>query len=109
MIGPTLLAQLLLGEVVSGAGIALGRVAGFALLSLGLACWPSVDSAGTNNLALCALITYNLLTTFYLAFLGFAGQLTGSLLWPAVALHAALAFLLARGYCGVVGAQRVKQ
>ena len=65
IIHPSLVSWLLLGEVVSGAGIVVGRVAGFALLSLGLACWPGIDSAGVRNSALRALLAYNLLTTLY--------------------------------------------
>src|ERR1700752_4380757 len=94
MIHPPLLPQLLLGEVVSGAGMALGRVAGFALLSLGLACWPDRESPRSNTPALRALLTYNLLATLYLAYLGLGGQSVGSLLWPAVAMHALLTLLL---------------
>ena len=96
MIYPLLVVVLLLGVGVSGPGIAVSRVGGFALLSLGLACWPNLDSAGANIPALRALLTYNLLTTLYLAYLGIDGQWVGSLLWPAVALHAVLTFLLAR-------------
>ena len=102
IVHPSLVSWLLLGEVVSGAGIVVGRVAGFALLSLGLACWPGIDSAGVRNSALRALLAYNLLTTLYLAFLGLAGQPVGRLLWPAVALHAGMTFLLARAWFGVV-------
>ena len=109
MIYPPLVTRLLLGDEVSGAGEALGRVAGFALLSLGLACWPGVDSAGANTPALRALLTYNLLATLYLAYLGIGGGLVGSLLWPAVALHAVLTFLLARAWRAPVGVERVKQ
>ena len=38
---PDLVVRLLIGTALSGGGIAVGRVCGFALLSLGLACWPS--------------------------------------------------------------------
>ena len=34
------------------------------------------------------MLTYSALVTLYLAYLGFAGGLTGIFLWPAVALHA---------------------
>jgi hypothetical protein len=109
MIYPPLVTRLLLGEGVSGAGVALGRVAGFALLSLGLACWPEVKSASANTPALRALLTYNLLATIYLAYLGIGGQWIGSLLWPAVAIHAVLTFLLARAWFAGVQRARVGQ
>ena len=41
---PAVVVRLLLGSEISGAGIPLGRVAGFGLLSLGVACWPSRDA-----------------------------------------------------------------
>ena len=109
MIYPPLLSNLLLGEGVSGAGMALGRVAGFALISLGLACWLGLDSAGANNPALIALLTYNLLATLYLGYLGIDGRSVGTLLWPAVALHAVLTLLLARPLLAAVGVERVKR
>jgi len=106
MIYPLLVVVLLSGGGLSGAGIGVGRLAGFALLSLGLACWPNLDSAGANIPALRALLTYNLLTTLYLAYLGIDGQWVGSLLWPAVALHAVLTFLLARARFAGVGVKQ---
>ena len=109
IIHPPLLSHLLLGEGVSGAGIALGRVAGFALLGLGLACWPGLESAGVNTPALRALLTYNLLVTLYLAYLGIDSRLVGSLLWPAVVIHAVLTLLLARAWRAPVGVERMKQ
>jgi hypothetical protein len=108
IIHPPLLSHLLLGEGVSGAGMALGRVAGFALLSLGLACWPGLDSAGANTQAARALLTYNLLATLYLGYLGIGGQTVGTVLWPAVALHAVLTLLLARAWLAGVEVERVK-
>jgi len=109
MIHPPLVTRLLLGDGVSGAGEALGRVAGFALLGLGLACWPGLESAGVNTPALRALLTYNLLTTLYLAYLGIGDRLVGSLLWPAVVIHGVLTLLFARAWRAPVGVERVKQ
>jgi len=109
VINPPLLSYLLLGEGISGAGLALSRVAGFALVSLGLACWPGFDSAGANTPALRAMITYNLLATLYLVYLGIGGGLVGSLLWPAVMIHAVLTILLARAWRAAVGVEPVKQ
>jgi len=98
MIHPPLVTRLLLGDGVSGVGAALGRLAGFALLSLGLACWPGHETGGANRPALQALLTYNLLATFYLAYLGIGGRFVGTMLWPAVVLHAVLTLLLAGGW-----------
>jgi hypothetical protein len=106
MIHPPLLSHLLLGEGVSGAGMALGRVGGIALLSLGLACWPGLDSAGANTPALRALLTYNLLATLYLGYLGINGGLVGSLLWPAVLIHGVLMLLLGRAWLATVRVER---
>jgi hypothetical protein len=42
------------------------------------------------------MLIYGAAVTLYLAYVGFAGGLTGILLWPAVVLHAILTALLAR-------------
>lgn len=39
-------------------------------------------------------LTYSAAITLYLAYLGFAGRLSGILLWPAVVLHVILTGLL---------------
>jgi hypothetical protein len=44
--------------------------------------------------ALAAMLTYNLLVTTYLMYLGFGGTLVGILLWPAIAIHAVLTLLV---------------
>jgi hypothetical protein len=84
LIAPSLVGQLLLGEQFAGVAIPVARVAGIALIALGIACWPGPPLVG--------MLTYRL----YLAYLGFAGGLTGVLLWPAVVLHLILTALLAR-------------
>ena len=91
---PSLVARLLLGTGLDGAGIAVGRVGGFGLLALGLACWPSGD--GPNTHATRALFIYNLLAAFYLGYLRVGGGFVSYLLWPACVLHAVLAILFAR-------------
>jgi hypothetical protein len=91
---PQAVASLLLGADLAGAGIAVGRVAGIALLSLGLACWMSRQDAN-KAAALAAMLTYNLLVTAYLMYLRFGGELVGILLWPAIAIHAVLMLLFA--------------
>jgi hypothetical protein len=108
MIEPALAARLLLGADVSGAGAAVGRVAGFALLSLGMACWP-VRRVDTSTIpALWAMLTYNLLVTCYLTFIGIGGQWTGVLLWPAVVIHGLLTLLLGRAWLSTSQTQDTK-
>ena len=83
---PSLVVALLFGQEPAGVAMALARVAGIALLALGVACWPGPPVIG--------LLAYNAAVAVYLACLGFAGGLTGILLWPAVVLHAIMTALL---------------
>src|SRR5208283_3555692 len=92
--GPDFVARLLLGVGLSDSGIAVARLAGLGLLSLGLACRPSADDATPQ--ATLALFTYNLLAALYLGYLRVGAGFVSYLLWPACALHALLALLLAR-------------
>jgi hypothetical protein len=87
---PQVVSDLLLGTDLTSSGIAVARVAGIALISLGLACWMSRrDAVG----ALAAILTYNVLVTAYLMLLALGGELIGVLLWPAIVIHAALTLL----------------
>ena len=96
---PDLVARLLLGTELSGSGVAVARVAGFALLALGVACWPGGDDAPQS--ATRALFVYNLLAGIYLGYLRVSGNFNGFLLWPACALHLALGLLLVRTALGL--------
>jgi hypothetical protein len=91
---PDLVVNVLLGAGLSGAGVAVGRLGGFGLLSLGLACWPNREGASAR--ATSALFTYNLLATLYLGYLSVGGIFASKVLWLAFSLHALLALLLAR-------------
>ena len=89
---PAIVVRLLLGAEISGASIPLGRVAGAALLALGVACWLARDdtqSRATRGLVV-AMLMYNIFATAILAFAGIGLQLHGVVLWPAVVLHAAM-------------------
>jgi hypothetical protein len=87
-IAPLLVVRLLLGTEPSGVGLAMSRVAGIALLGLGLACWPARDMSAGQRSALRAMSTYNVLATLYLFALGVRADWVGPLLWPAVVAHA---------------------
>ena len=91
LVVPSLVGRLLLGVELSGVAVVVARVAGIALIALGVACWP-------GRTALCGMLTYNALATLYLACVGLGDQFTGELLWPVVILHAILTALLARAW-----------
>src|SRR4249920_2946471 len=97
LVAPTLVVQLLLGMEAAGVGVLLGRCFGIALIALALACWPGRQRVESGSPAARAMLTYNLLVALYLAYLG-ALHAGGLLLWPAVALHAAVALLLVRAW-----------
>lgn len=87
LLAPSLVGQLLLGAELTGIAIPVARVAGIALIALGVACWPGPRLTG--------MLTYSAAVVLYLAYLGTAGGFAGVLLWPAVILHAILTALLA--------------
>jgi len=89
LIVPSLVGQLLLGEHLTGVAIPVARVAGIALVALGIACWPGPPLVG--------MLIYSALVTMYLAYLGFT-ILTGVLLWWVVVLHVILTVFLARAF-----------
>ena len=83
---PSLVGRFLLGEELTGIAIPVARVAGIALIALGIACWPGPPLLG--------MLTYSTVVALYLAYLGFVEGFTGVFLWPAVTLHIILAGLL---------------
>ncbi len=85
---PSLVGRLLLGEELAGVATPVARVAGIALIALGVACWPGPPLIG--------MLIYSAAVTLYLAYVGFVGGFAGVLLWPAVVLHLGLTALLAR-------------
>jgi hypothetical protein len=85
---PSVVSQLLLGGPLTGLAIPLAGVAGIALISLGLACWPGPARVG--------MVTYGAGVAAYLAYIGLSDGTSGVLLWPAVALHVVLTTVLMR-------------
>ncbi len=90
LIVPSLVGQLLLGVELTSVAIPVARVAGIGLVGLAIACWPGPPLIG--------MLIYGTVVALYLAYLGFAGGLTGVFLWPAVVLHAVLSILLGRAW-----------
>jgi hypothetical protein len=93
-VAPGLIAGVLLSTGLTPAGSAVGRVGGFGLLCLAVACWPAGDGARTQPVR--ALFLYNLLAACYLGYVQFSGEFGGSILLLASALHGVLALFFAR-------------
>ena len=91
---PSLSVKLLFGSSLdTSTSLTVGRLAGVALLSLGVACWlarhDGQSRAATGLVA--AMLLYNLAVVVLLAYVGFGSGRVGVALWPAVVLHAAMA------------------
>jgi hypothetical protein len=91
LVVPSLVGSLLLGAELTGVSVPVARVTGIALVALAVACWP-------GRTALCGMLTYSVLATAFLAYVGIRGHWVGPLLWPVVVVHLILTVLLARAW-----------
>jgi hypothetical protein len=89
---PPIVVRLLFDAEIAGAGVIMSRIAGIALIGLGVACWPT----GSVRSSLFGMLTYGILATLYLVYVGVRGEAVGMLLWPAVVTHVFLVVLLLR-------------
>lgn len=99
---PSAMVTLLLGSPLeASAAVTLGRLAGAALLSLGVACWLARGDAQSRAVRglVAAMLLYNLAAVGLLASAGIALRLMGVALWPAVALHAVMAVWCVKSLC----------
>ncbi len=86
---PSVLARLLLGATLDApAAVTVARVAGAALLAIGLACWLGREA---GRALVVAMLLYNVAAVAILAHAALGLALSGIGLWPAVALHTGLA------------------
>jgi hypothetical protein len=90
---PSAVAQVLLGLPLDApAALTVARVAGAALLALGVACW--LAASDTQSCAargvVSAMVIYNLGAAIILGAAGIQSDRAGIALWPAVILHAVM-------------------
>jgi hypothetical protein len=93
---PTVPLDLLLGdegEAASPEAVFISRVTGAALLAIGVACWMGRnDRAGPAQLGLVAgVLIYDVTAAGLLVYAALILRMVGLALWPAFALHSALA------------------
>jgi hypothetical protein len=93
MVSPALPVSLLVGATLDAPGLTMARVAGAALLALGLACWLARDD-GQSRAArglVGAMLLYNAAAAAVLVYAGLGLKLSATGLWGAVVLYGALA------------------
>jgi hypothetical protein len=94
LIWPSVALALLLGVDQSAPeGTSCARIAGAALLAIGIACWfgRSDQQSSAQFGLLTGVVSYDVAAVVILAYSGWFSSLAGIALWPAVVLHAGLA------------------
>jgi hypothetical protein len=89
---PMPLIKLLLGVYAPWTSVSIGRVAGVAVYSLGVACRPL--DGDPRPAAWSGMLMYQGLVAAYFAYLSLVGGIGGVLLWPVVGVHALFAVAL---------------
>ena len=94
LVMPAAAVSMLLGVPLDmPAGLVVGRIAGAALVALGLCCWGARQDE--HNIVatriVSAMLLYNVTAVVVLAYAGVGWRLFGVGLWPAVVLHALMA------------------
>ena len=93
LVSPLFVIGWLLGDGLDPTGIAVARVLGVGLLSVGVAGWES-QGQDVRLAPRAGLCIYNVGAGTVLVTLGTSGAMTGALLWPAAVLHALIGALM---------------
>jgi hypothetical protein len=90
---PSQAASLLFGSALgTPTALVVGRLAGVALLTLGVGCWlgRSEEKGRTGNALVGAMLLYNAAAVALISYARIGLGLIAVLLWPAVLLHAVM-------------------
>jgi hypothetical protein len=102
LVAPSVVGQVLLGGTLdTPVAVTVARVAGAALVALGVACWLGRDDGRS---LVVAMLFYNVIAVAILAYAAVGLELFGIALWPAIAVHSALA-----GWCAAVLKGRLRR
>jgi hypothetical protein len=92
LVAPSVIVELLLGAGLSSPqSLVLGRIAGAALVSIGVACWLARKADAVVTGLIAGMLIYNVAVPILLIYAAIAVGMSGVALWPASILHAALA------------------
>ena len=99
-LSPGVTTALLLGAEPDSVGVMIGRVAGVALLSLGVACWGArADAGGAARMGtLRALTLYNAGAGLLLVIFAAMGKAGGPVVWTVGVLHLGFAAAFAASF-----------
>lgn len=94
LVYPPIVVRLLLGAEIAGVGVVMSRVAGAALLAIGVACWVARSDPRRPTMPglVTGVLVYDIAAAALLAHAGLFLDMAGIALWPAIVLHATLAF-----------------
>ena len=95
LVAPESVIGLLLGAGVNPIGVAVARVLGIGLVSVGVAAWES-QGQDIRLAPRAGLCIYNVGIAALLVILGTAGGMNGPLLWPVAGLHASIGAMMLR-------------
>lgn len=93
LVTPTFVVGLLLSDGANPTGLAVARILGIGLLSVGIAGWES-QGKEIHFAPRAGLCTYNVGAATTLLILGTYGGMNGILLWPAMILHAVIGAMM---------------
>ena len=92
LVVPSVIVELLLGAGLSSPqSFVLGRIAGAALVSIGVACWLARKTDAVVTGLVAGMLIYNVAVPVLLIYAAMADGMQGVALWPASILHVMLA------------------
>jgi len=96
LVAPLFVIGLLLGDGLGPIGIAVARVLGVGLFSVGVGGWES-EGQDARLAPRAGLCIYNVGAAIVLVTLGAFGGMNGPLLWPVAGLHASIGAMMLWG------------